>query len=133
MKTDFNVNNEKNCPDEDFEKLLAVVQGDFDVLEQQYAQSIACMTVSGNVYHTVLDNACTKEKNSEKAFLKSLADKNDVVIKKMVCMWADKSLDVPSNDFRNLICALHPDNKNTEILLQGEKEYVKMKIIETVK
>lgn len=37
MKTDFIVNNEKNCPDEDFEKLLAVVQGDFDVSEQQYA------------------------------------------------------------------------------------------------
>lgn len=118
---------------EDFKELLTIAQNDIsNVSAQQYAQSIVCITASGNIYHTVLGNACTKEKNAEKAFLQSLADNNDTVINRMVCMWSDKSLDVPSHDLREMICALHPDNANAKILLQGDDGYVIKKISETV-
>lgn len=119
---------------EDFKVLLTTAQSDIShISAQQYTQSIVCITASGNIYHTVLDNACTKEKSAEKAFLQSLVDKNDTVINKIVCIWSDKSLDVPSHDLREMICALHPDNANAGMLLQGDGGYVIKKISETIK
>ena len=82
----------------------------------QYVQAVVLLSAKGNEYSTLIKNALSKEKADETAFLEGIKNVNDTEICYVLCMWqADKCIDIPSFDFRKLLCALNP--KNTEALL----------------
>ena len=82
----------------------------------QHVQAVVLLSAKGNEYSTLIKNALSKEKADETAFLEGIKNVNDTEICYVLCMWqADKCIDIPSFDFRKLLCALNP--KNTEALL----------------
>ena len=82
----------------------------------QYVQAVVLLSAKENEYSTLIKNALSKEKADETAFLERIKNVNDTEICYVLCMWqADKCIDIPSFDFRKLLCALNP--KNTEALL----------------
>ena len=82
----------------------------------QYAQAVVFLSTKGNEYSTLIKNALSKEKADETALLKEMKNVNDTEICYVLCMWqADKCIDIPSYNFRELLCALNP--KNAEALL----------------
>ena len=82
----------------------------------QYVQAVVLLSAKENEYSTLIKNALSKEKTDETAFLEGIKNVNDTEICYVLCMWqADKCIDIPSFDFRKLLCALNP--KNTEALL----------------
>ena len=82
----------------------------------QYVQAVVLLSAKENEYSTLIKNALSKEKADEITFLEGIKNVNDTEIRYVLCMWqADKCIDIPSFDFRKLLCALNP--KNTEALL----------------
>ena len=99
---------------------------------QPYTQVVVVLTSNHNMYGTVLDNAMDPAHPCEHAFLKELQDQHDTDIRQMVCMWLNGGLDVPSYDFRQMVCDLREDNQNAEMLLQGAEGYLKKTIAQTM-
>ena len=73
-------------------------------------------TVDGNI-HIILNNDFQKT-------LDTMAKANDTVVVKMVAMWQEGSVDVPSYAFRKALLALDPANGQTEVILQTESGYI---------
>ena len=81
----------------------------------QYVQAVVLLSAKENEYSTLIKNALSKEKADETAFLEGIKNVNDTEICYVLCMWqAGKGIDIPSFDFRKLLCALNP--KNTEAI-----------------
>ena len=72
-------------------------------------------TASGNI-HTVVNNDFQKT-------LDAMAKANDAVVTKMVAMWQEGSVDVPSYAFRKALLALDAANEQTEVILRTERGY----------
>ena len=72
-------------------------------------------TASGNI-HTVVNNDFQKT-------LDTMAQANDTVVTKMVAMWQEGFVDVPSYAFRKALLALDAANKQTEVILRTERGY----------
>ena len=82
----------------------------------KYTQAVVLLSAKGNEYSILIKNALSEEKADETALLERIKNVNDTEICYVLCMWqADKCIDIPSFDFRKLLCALNP--KNTEALL----------------
>lgn len=60
----------------------------------------------------------------EEAFLSVLREQGETELRRLVCMWYDGALDVPSIRFRRSLLALCPKNKDAQLILQGENIYV---------
>lgn len=99
---------------------------------QPYTQIVVILTSNHNMYGTVIDNVMDSAHPCEYAFLKELQNKHDTDIRQLVCMWSDGNLDVPSYDFRQMICDLHENNQNAEMLLRGAKGYLKKTIAQVM-
>ena len=73
-------------------------------------------TVDGNI-HIILNNDFQKT-------LDTMAKANDAVVAKMVAMWQEGSVDVPSYAFRKALLALDAANGQTEVILRTESGYI---------
>ncbi len=52
--------------------------------------------------------------------IESLQEKyNNNTIKKILCMWENKTIDVPSFDFMKKLCELNKENRNAVVLLSA--------------
>ena len=100
-----------------FEQMKKTAEAELSKAEAgQYVQTVVLLSAKENEYSTLIKNALSKEKADETAFLEGIKNVNDTEICYVLCMWqADKCIDIPSFDFRKLLCALNP--KNTEALL----------------
>ena len=78
-------------------------------------------TASGNI-HTVVNNDFQKT-------LDVLTQSDDTMVTKLVAMWKEGSVDVPSYAFRKSLLELDDANRQTKVLLRSESGYI-MKTIE---
>ena len=99
-----------------FEQMKKTAEAELSKAAGQYVQAVVLLSAKENEYSTLIKNALSKEKADETAFLEGIKNVNDTEICYVLCMWqSDKCIDIPSFDFRKLLCALNP--KNTEALL----------------
>ena len=100
-----------------FKQMEKIAEAELSKAEPgRYTQAVVLLSNTGNEYSTLIKNALSKEKADETAFLEEIKNVNDTEICYVLCMWqADKCIDIPSFDFRKLLCSLNP--KNTEALL----------------
>ena len=73
-------------------------------------------TVDGNI-HIILNNDFQKT-------LDTMAKANDTVVAKMVAMWNEGCVDVPSYAFRKALLELDDANRQTKVLLRSESGYI---------
>ena len=78
------------------------------------------------------DNIYIATNDFEGLICRELQEKKDKKITKMVTMWKDGCVDLSSFDFRKALVAMDEYNLNTEILLQGAKDYVVKKLSITI-
>ena len=87
-------------------------------------QVTVILTDNNNIYVTVNDvegSICEELK----------CDKNTKIVK-MLTMWKDGSIDLSSIGFREALVKMDEDNNNTDILLQGKKQYFVKKLGQTI-
>ena len=101
--------------------------------ESKGTQIVSVETAKGNIYHLMQDISGSYEA-SELAFIKELKVKNDAVISKIVCIWAngvsDLPVDIPSYHLRELLFKENKQNRNALVLLQGMKKLIVKKLID---
>jgi hypothetical protein len=68
------------------------------------------------------------------SYIESLIKKyNDNSIKKIICMWKNNTIDVPSSDFMKKLCEINKENRNAIVLLNaGTDVYVAKKIVDII-
>jgi hypothetical protein len=96
-------------------------------------QAIVLFSKQGKEYSTVLEDACTKEKAEEAAFLERLKASEDTEIACILCMWCDNSIDLPSYDFRKMLSSLNSKNSDTLIFVMTTDGASAIKLSETMK
>lgn len=101
--------------------------------KNQYTQAIVLLTSCGNEYSAVIENALSVEKRDEKALLDKLIAASDTKIDHILCLWHEGSVDIPSYDFRKMLCELNPDNANSGIFVMTQDSYSVIKLGNTLK
>ncbi len=101
--------------------------------KKQYTQAIVLLSSLGNEYSAVIENALSVEKSDEKALLDKLISASDTKIDFILCLWHECSVDIPSYDFRKMLCALNPDNANSGIFVITRDGYSVIKLGNTLK
>ena len=68
------------------------------------------------------------------SYIESLIKKyNDNSIKKIICMWENNTIDVPSSDFMKKLCEINKENRNAIVLLNaGTDAYIAKKIVDII-
>ncbi len=71
------------------------------------------------------------KRDEEAEFLQEIAE-NNIVVKKILCMWSDGSIDLPSYNLRDGLSKLSPENATAEILLMGTAGFKQKKLGDTL-
>ena len=99
-----------------FEQMKKTAEAELSKAETgRYTQAIVLLSSKGNEYSTLIKNALSEGKTDEIALLEKMKNFNDTEIRYVLCLWQDNGIDIPSFDFRKLICAHNP--KNAESIL----------------
>lgn len=87
-------------------------------------QVIVVQTEKSHIYdfmnHILRDGQYHGQMEDEKAFVQMLSDKEEVV-RYIVCMWGDYSIDIPSMNFRKLLLAASEKNADAMLILKSEQ------------
>ena len=95
------------------------------VLTTANGEQMVCPITADSV-DTLKSQACS--------YIESLIKKyNDNSIKKIICMWENNTIDVPSSDFMKKLCEINKENRNAIVLLNaGTDVYVAKKIVDII-
>ena len=85
-------------------------------------QVTVVLTNNDNIYVTVND--------VDGSFCQELKQNNDTNVVKILTMWKDGSIDLPSYSLRKALVKMNKDNINADVLLQGKERYIIKKISE---
>ncbi len=118
----------------DFNRMISIVDECLKEVESESgAQAIVLLAQSGQIYRSVIPDAAAGGREAEKQLIQELKSRNDRVVAKLVCKWADGGLDLPSCSFRELLCECNEDNRNAKILLTGGNGYLQKTIEQTIR
>lgn len=107
-----------------FEGLMRKAESLLRTVEKlPHMQAIVLETDEGNEYGAVIADALSAECADERALVVRLAEAKDVTVKRLLCLWADGGVDLPSMAFRRMLCELSAENGNAVILLKAENGY----------
>lgn len=95
------------------------------VLTTANGEQMVCPITADSV-DTLKSQACS--------YIESLIKKyNDNSIKKIICMWENNTIDVPSSDFMKKLCEINKENRNAIVLLNaGTDVYIAKKIVDII-
>ena len=99
----------------------------------QYTQAVVLLSALGNEYGAVIKNALSEEKTDETRLIQKIKDAKDTEICCALCMWYNKSIDIPSFAFRELLFTLNPNNSETSIFVMTADGVSKIKLSKTMK
>ncbi len=118
---------------EQFEKMLSLAKSALNSVScGDKTQVIVLLCEGGREYVAVIDDATTEYKFSEKQLLGKLEEDNCTTVNKIVCEWAQGGLDVPSYDFRKMLCDLDGKNADTVMLLEGKDQLITKTVRQTM-
>ena len=110
---------------DDFNKMLGIAKK--IILSdgmQEHAQVVVALSDKGNIYHKVINDPLTQELIDEKSFIEELVKNQDTILIKIICLWANGDVDVPSANFRELLYTANCLISKTEILLRSADHYI---------
>lgn len=89
--------------------------------EYEYHQCLVLNTADGEQIVCPIAADCVDTLKSQAcANIDSLIDKyKNNTIKKIICMWENKTVDVPAFDFMKKLCEINAENKKATVLLSG--------------
>ena len=90
--------------------------------EHDTKQALVLQTADGQLYEETMDYKSPHAEDEIQTFLTGIGKDNTVV--RLICCWADGSLDLPWYVFREKLCDLNPNNQEAEMLLMGERTLI---------
>ena len=106
----------------DFEKLKALAQKELANQERRpNAQALALLSTKKNLYSLFLKDALDPQREEEAKLLNQLSKANDTQIHRILCLWQDGGMDLPSHALRSMLCSLNPANGQAGIFVQTAK------------
>jgi hypothetical protein len=101
---------------------------------QKNAQAIVLYTANDQAYGCFIADALSAEKKDEQALLDRLSEAEDTKVCYVLCVWQDREcMDLPSYQFRTMLCELNPDNKAAEIFMMTDNGTAPKALIATMK
>ena len=88
-----------------------------------HAQAIALQTADGEILCETVEDVTAADCVGEKALLDSLAANGNARVQRILCVWKNDGVDVPSYAFRKALLAANADNLGAEILVSGARGY----------
>ncbi len=134
MKSIFEIKNPLPFDSNVFDGMKDIAIGTIRNAEKnQYAQAIVVLTANGNKYSAFIGNALSIDKLDEKNFVDKLFNAQDTIISRILCLWQDGAVDIPSLDFRKMLYSLNPTNANAGIFVVTKDGYSVIKLDTTLK
>lgn len=81
-------------------------------------QCVVVWTKKGNRFSLLNHHIISGSTKEEDAFLKTLAENEDIEIRCAVCMWSDYTIDMMSHHLLESLIGLNPANKETTVILR---------------
>lgn len=95
-----------------------------DAPNARLTQVIVLLTSKGKEYSAIIDDVLSEEKIAEKALIKEMRKDNDTELRYVMAVWKTSSgVDMPSYDFRKMLCCMNPENKNAAIFMNEIANY----------
>lgn len=129
MRTFFELKNPLPFESDTFDKMKDAA---FEILQGaekgQYTQAIVILTASGNQYSGVIQNAISVDKTDQTKLIDRLVEAKDTEIHRILCLWQDGGVDIPSFDVRNRLCRLNSANFDAGIFVMAKDGYSVIKL-----
>ena len=95
-----------------------------DAPNARLTQVVVLLTSNGKEYSAIIGDALSEEKIAEKALIKEMRKDNDTELRYVMAVWKTSSgVDMPSYDFRKMLCCMNPENKNAAIFMNEIANY----------
>ena len=94
-----------------------------DISTTKMTQAVVLLSSKGKEYSTIIEDVLAEEKLAEKSLLRELLANDDTEIGYILVVWKNGCVDVPSYDFREMLCRMNIENKNAAIFLVSEARY----------
>ena len=95
-----------------------------DAPNARLTQAIVLLTSKGKEYSAIIEDVLSEEKIAEKALIKEMQKDNDTELRYVMTVWKTSSgVDMPSYDFRKMLCCMNPENKNAAIFMNEIANY----------
>ena len=134
MQTIFEPKNELSFDRDVFESMRKSALDFLQTAEKnEYTLVIVLLSSTGKKYCTIVNNALTDDQGDTRSLLERLRLHNDIVVDRILCLWQDGNIDVPSFAFRKMLCALSPKNTASGIFVQTETGFSTVKLETTMK
>ncbi|MBE6749666.1 MAG: hypothetical protein E7560_00690 [Ruminococcaceae bacterium] len=101
----------------------------------EYHQCLVLTTANGEqAVCPITANSVDALKSQACSYIESLIKKyKDNSIKKIICMWENNTIDVPSLNFMKKLCETNKENRNAIVLLNaGTDVYIAKKIVDII-
>ena len=95
-----------------------------DAPKTRMTQVVVLLTSKGKEYSAIIEDVLSEDKIAERALIKEMRKDNDTELRYVMAVWKTSSgVDMPSYDFRKMLCRMNMENKNAAIFLMGEAGY----------
>ena len=95
-----------------------------DAPNTRLTQVVVLLTSKGKEYSAIIEDVLSEEKVAEKALIKEMEKDNDTELRYMMVVWKTNSgVDLPSYEFRKMLCRLNVENKNAAIFVNEAANY----------
>ena len=94
-----------------------------DISTEKMTQAVVLLSSKGKEYSTIIEDVLAEEKLAEKSLLRELLANDDTEIGYILVVWKNGCVDVPSYDFREMLCRMNIENKNASIFFRCEAGY----------
>lgn len=94
-------------------------------------QIIVCQSLHGRIYNVVIPDVAQNEDRETDKLIAEISSVSDV-IQRIVCVWNNGTIDLPSFQFRQKLYQQNEENGNAEILLKGLSTYCIKMLKETL-
>ncbi len=101
--------------------------------KNQSTQAIVLLSSKGRQHGAIIKDALSDDKIDEKALFDRLTMEKDTEIKRILCVWEDGNIDIPSIAVRNMLCALNPSNAECGLFVMTPDGYSVIKMQNTIK
>ena len=118
--------------------MLSLAKAYFESSNQKEYKYHQCLVLTlANSEHIVCPSAANSVdslKSEACSYIEGLLkEHNNHTIKKVICMWENNTIDVPSSDFMKRICEINKENRNAIVLLNaGMDIYIAKKIVDII-
>ncbi len=104
-----------------------------DAEKSKYTQAIVLYSAAEKEYGTIIRNALSEEIADAASWLRKIQEAKDSEISFVLCMWQDKSIDIPSFAFRNLLLCLNDKNSESTLFVMSAEGVSGIKLSATMK